>query len=344
MIPEPVILGHAALSPAGPKVSDLLAACRGNVALPFETEERGAARSRFRRVGHPLSDPRLRQARLRRAPTVARLAVAAALEALDEAGIDTTTVGGLRVGVVFALMNACVTYSNRFFGEVLADPSTASPILFPETVYNAPASHLSALLGQSAPNYTHIGDSGVFAAALHTARLWLASGQCDLVVAATAEEHDWLTAEALGLMHESMPMAECAAALVLGPAGGVREPKARILCLTHAHPITGRDQRADALCSARRELEGGMALPASALLVSSSSGSRTDERDEAAVWGDFAGPSLRPLPVIGHPLGATAGIQFALAVEALRTGLAEEAVVSAAGSNHQVVMARLGAA
>ena len=343
MIPDPVILGHAALTPAGPTVADLLAACREGLALPFETEERGAARSHFRRVGHLLSDPRLRQPRLRRAPTVARLAVAAALAALDEAGIDATPSGGLRVGVVFATMNACVAYSNRFFGEVLADPATASPILFPETVFNAPASHLSALLGQSAPNYTHIGDSAVFAASLHTARLWLASGQCDLVVAVTAEEHDWLTAEALGLMHESMPVAECAAALVLGPAGGHGTPKAR-LRLTAAHPITGRAQRAAALRAAREELEAGKALPDSALLVSSSSGSRIDERDEAVAWGDFAGPRLQPLPVIGHPLGAASGVQFALAAEALKAGLAREAVVSAAGSNHQVVMARLGLA
>lgn len=336
------IVGHAALTPAGPTPADLLAACREQRDIPCQTQDRAPGAShRFRGIGQMLSYNRLRHARLRRAPVVARLAVAAALDALDAAGIDATAAGGSRVGVVFALMNGCVAYSNRFFGEVLADPATASPILFPETVYNAPASHLSALLGQTAPNYTQIGDTGVFAVALHTARLWLAADQCDLVVVATAEEHDWLTAEAPRLLHQDMPMAEAAAALVLAKADAARAPVARLETLTSAHPIAGRAQRAEALRAARRELEADGPLPDDALLVTSSSGSRADRRDDQAAWAGFAGPRLAPLPVIGRPFGATAGVQFALAVEALRAGVAREAVVSAAGNNHQVVMARL---
>lgn len=336
------IIGHAALTPAGPTPADLLAACREGRDIPCETQDRApGANHRFRSIGHMLSDPRLRHPRLRRAPTVARLAVSAALDALDAASIDATPRGGSRVGVVFALMNACVAYSNRFFGEVLADPATASPILFPETVYNAPASHLSALLGQTAPNYTLIGDTGVFAAALQTARLWLAAGQCDFVVVATAEEHDWLTAEAPGLLHHNIPMAEAAAALVLAKPDDSRTPVARLEALTSARAITGRAQRAEAMRAARRELEANGPLPDDALLVTSSSGNLTDTRDDDAAWAGFAGPRLAPLPVIGHPFGATAGVQFALAVEALRTGIAREAVVSAAGNNHQVVMARV---
>ena len=42
---------------------------------------------------------------------------------------------------------ASIRYSERFFGEVLENPATASPMLFPETVMNAPASHMAAYLG-----------------------------------------------------------------------------------------------------------------------------------------------------------------------------------------------------
>jgi len=38
------------------------------------------------------------------------------------------------------------------YDETLRDPTTASPLFFPETVFNAPASHIAALLGTTAIN------------------------------------------------------------------------------------------------------------------------------------------------------------------------------------------------
>ena len=102
---------------------------------------------------------------------------------------------GLRVGVIFTLTNGCVNYSNRFFGEVLADPALASPILFPETVFNAPSSHLSAMIGSTSPNDTLIGDGTGFLTGIDLAAEWIERGDVDGCLVVAAEEIDWLSAE-----------------------------------------------------------------------------------------------------------------------------------------------------
>ena len=40
------------------------------------------------------------------------------MEALGEERLSAIAAGDLRVGVIFTLINGCVNYSNRFFGEV----------------------------------------------------------------------------------------------------------------------------------------------------------------------------------------------------------------------------------
>jgi 3-oxoacyl-(acyl-carrier-protein) synthase len=77
---------------------------------------------------------------------------------------------------VVCVFSGCVNYSSRFYSETLKDPATASPLVFPETVFNAPASHLSAFLGNSAINYTLVGDSGTFLIGLAMAAQWLSDG------------------------------------------------------------------------------------------------------------------------------------------------------------------------
>jgi 3-oxoacyl-(acyl-carrier-protein) synthase len=118
-------------------------------------------------------------ARLRRTSPISKLAAAAAVEALGEERLAAIAAGTLRVGVIFTLTNGCVNYSNRFFAEALADPAMASPILFPETVFNAPSSHLSAMIGSVSPNDTLIGDSSGFFTGIDLAVEWIERGDVD---------------------------------------------------------------------------------------------------------------------------------------------------------------------
>src|SRR6266568_1887131 len=144
--------GIGAVSPAGWGMLPLREAlAKGEPLQVNELARPGWTRSlRVRPVPPPSPRPDfLTHARLRRTSPITQYAVAAALEAL---GNDAARVSGgsLRLGIIFCVMTGCVNYSRRFYDETLKDPATASPLVFPETVFNAPASHLAALLGTTA--------------------------------------------------------------------------------------------------------------------------------------------------------------------------------------------------
>jgi 3-oxoacyl-(acyl-carrier-protein) synthase len=140
--------------------------------------------------------------------------MAAGLEALGS-NSEAVTNGSLQLGVIVCVMSACVNYSRRFYDEALKDPSTASPLVFPETVFNAPASHIAAFLGSRAINYTLVGDPGTFLVGLATAADWLSTGKVDGCLIVGAEEADWLTAEAYALFQPAIIMGEGAGALFI---------------------------------------------------------------------------------------------------------------------------------
>ena len=159
------ITGIGAVSPAGWGVAPLMAALRSGAKMTPSILERMSGDTLvqtpvIRVPAEGATTPKF--ARLRRTSPISKFAAAAAAEALGEARLAGIAAGNLRVGVIFTLTNGCVNYSNRFFGEALADPAMASPILFPETVFNAPSSHLSAMIGSASPNDTMIGDSTGF--------------------------------------------------------------------------------------------------------------------------------------------------------------------------------------
>jgi 3-oxoacyl-(acyl-carrier-protein) synthase len=163
--PGIVVAGWGAVTPAGWGMEAFRGALSSGVALPPVEIKRCEASPLVMARPVPAVAERpayFSHARLRRSPPIARFAAAAALEALGDRWEKIRGDASFRLGVVFSLMNGCVTYSRRFFAEVLENPSTASPILFPETVFNAPSSHISALLGVTGPNYTLAGDSADF--------------------------------------------------------------------------------------------------------------------------------------------------------------------------------------
>ena len=159
------ITGTGAVTPAGWGVDAMMAALAAGGTIPHSLLERPLEASAvvtpvLRVPAEGSTTPKF--ARLRRSSPISKFAAAAAMEALGASRLAEIAAGRLRVGVVFTLTNGCVNYSKRFFGEVLADPALASPILFPETVFNAPASHLSAMIGSTSPNDSLIGDGSGF--------------------------------------------------------------------------------------------------------------------------------------------------------------------------------------
>ena len=203
--------GSGAVSPAGWGQEKLLVALRGGVLPTSQTIERpGWTRAlTVRRVPAPNPRPAwAAHARMRRAAAISQFAMGASEEAL---GAST----GGPLGIVYCTTCGCVNYSRRFYDEVLRDPTVASPLLFPETVFNAPASHLSAVLGTAAVNYTLVGDTGVFLHGLALAAGWLEAGRVHRCLVVAAEEVDWIIADALRHFRKSAMLTEGAGAVLL---------------------------------------------------------------------------------------------------------------------------------
>ena len=134
-----------------------------------------------------------RHPRLRRASMVSRFAAAAGLEALQAAGVKLDSQSAERMALVFAISNGGVIYTKRFYRDIVeGGAQSASPLLFPETVFNAPASHLAAILGITGATYTLVGDSAAGLLAIRMAEDLMTNEALDYCLVVGAEEVDWL--------------------------------------------------------------------------------------------------------------------------------------------------------
>jgi 3-oxoacyl-(acyl-carrier-protein) synthase len=135
--------------------------------------------------------------RLRRASAISRFAAAAAGAALGQARETIGEIDVSRMAVVFAISNGGVIYTKRFYNDIVtAGAGAASPILFPETVFNAPASHVAAVFGVTGPTYTLVGDGAVGLSALNMAVDLMENDALDHCLVVGAEEADWLLCDA----------------------------------------------------------------------------------------------------------------------------------------------------
>src|SRR5207237_5812966 len=135
--------------------------------------------------------------RLRRASLISRFAAAAGLAALEEAGMTLGPRNADRAALVFAISNGGVIYTKRFYRDIVeSGAQSASPLFFPETVFNAPASHLAAILGITGATYTLVGDGAVGLLAIRMAEDLMANDALDYCLVVGAEEVDWLLCDA----------------------------------------------------------------------------------------------------------------------------------------------------
>lgn len=263
--------------------------------------------------------------RLRRSSSISQFVVGAALEALggkwepDRHG---------RLGVIVCVLSGCVGYSRRFYEETLKDPATASPLVFPETVFNAPASHLGAFLGNTGINYTLVGDTGTCLVGLGTAAGWIADGRVDSCLVVAGEEMDWLTADALSLFDQHACFADGAGALLL-----TRTPaRVKLECITSEH-LFAIHGAATAAKKMRAELLGA---GTSGVLVDGAAAQGRLTRVERELWQDWTGERIRPKPVTGEGLIAGAAWECALGCELVQRGK-PRALISVVGTHQQAI-------
>ncbi len=324
--------GLGAVSPAGWGVATLRAALEKNAPLPLNDLARPGWEKplRIRSVPPPPERPQFfLHPRLRRSGDMAKHTVAAALEALGG------NVPQGRLGIIVAMLAGLVNYTRRFYEEVLRDPSTASPVLFPETVFNAPASHLAAYLGSTAPSCTLVGDDGMFLQGLGLAAQWLADGEVDSCVVIGVEELDWLVPNALRLFYRNDAYTGGAGALYL--TNNANQAIGELVALTDSISYTQRKGRGAAALKARSQLPP--LKPGELLCASARKVARRDVAENAA-WVDWTGARLTPRVILGEAFAASAAWQCVAACDWLIHHDFTSANVSVVGVSQQAIAAR----
>ena len=231
-----------------------------------------------------------------------------------------------RIALVFAVSNGGVIYTKRFYQDVVASGAqAASPLLFPETVFNAPASHLAAILGIAGASYTLVGDGAVGVLAVKMAADLLEDETLDACLVVGAEEADWLLCDAyhkwrllkktppVELFHDpplGMILSEGAGAVLLGRQGTVR---------IDAIDAGGNfSRRAQANQIVRQILQ--RVARNGACVVASANGTFVDLAELAAIENELPqAVAYSPMSALGESVGASAMWQTIVAAEALQT-------------------------
>ena len=307
-------------------------------------------------------------ARLRRSSAISRFAVVAGLAALQDAGLKLDAASAERTAVIFAISHGGVVYTKRFYHEVVeSGAQAASPLLFPETVFNAPASHLAAILGITGASYTLVGDGAVGLLAIKMAEDLMLSPALDRCLVVGAEEADWLLCDAYRrwrLLREAPPieafqarprgmvLSEGAGAVVLDRAGSVR--------IEQVQPGCNFSRQSEAARCVEKTLAALNPQPDD-IIVASANGTFVDNAERAAILAQS--PDARvytPKAALGESVGASSLWQVVAAAQILskqeippllhapdapdlrvqrsaeRTITARRAIVSACGMNQQV--------
>ena len=331
------VCGFGAVSPAGWTAAALRDALAKDEPLPLQPLERPGWDKplRVRLVPPPAAPlPFLSHPRLRRTSPITHYVAAAALEAV--AALRPNHPPLVPLGVVVCLQSGCVQFSYRFFEETLQNPATASPLLFPETVFAAPASHVAALLENTPLVYTLAGDPAAFLQGMALATQWLQEERVHACVLIAAEEIKWLLADALRHFEHQAVVSAGAGALCLSldPALSLG---IELDAITDVHTYTRGTRRAQAAQLMRQQLPSGSPTE---LLCDGISGSPRADAPESAAWRDWTGPRLSPKRILGEGLMAAAGWQCVAACQHILSGEVPAAAVSLVGNNQQAIGAR----
>jgi 3-oxoacyl-(acyl-carrier-protein) synthase len=311
--------------------------------------------------------------RLRRASVISRFSALAGLEALQSADLKVDSANAERIALIFAISNGGVIYTKRFYRDVVeGGAQSASPLLFPETVFNAPASHLAAILGVTGTTYTVVGDAAVGVLAIKMAEDLMTDDSLDYCLVVGTEEVDWLLCdayrrwrllrsmppiEAFNKHSRGMILSEGAGAIVLTRNGSIK--------IERVHPGGCYANRADA-AEILKTIVGDLNQTEVDLVISSANGTFIDQAEQQALEQMIPNAiTYTAKPPLGESVGASGLWQVILGAQALRCrelppvlhanatislrvprsrmslGSAREAIVLSSGLNQQIAGLRL---
>jgi 3-oxoacyl-[acyl-carrier-protein] synthase II len=276
--------------------------------------------------------------RLRRASLISRFAAAAGLEALQSAGVKVDSQNAGRIALVFAISNGGVIYTKRFYRDVVeTGAQAASPLLFPETVFNAPASHLAAILGITGTTYTVVGDGAVGLLAIKMAEDVMTDESLDYCLVVGTEEIDWMLCDAyrrwrlLRLAPPIEPFSKQRRGMILGEGAGAivltrlsrrsaGEEKGRPVTIERVHPGGCYGKRAEAEKLLVRML-GDLSQTETDFVISSANGTFIDQAEQGALKQMIPDAiTYTAKPALGESVGASGLWQVILGAQPLRNG------------------------
>ena len=265
--------------------------------------------------------------RLRRSSAISRFAAVAGLAALEDARLKLDDDTAARTALVFAVSNGGVIYTKKFYHEIVESGSqAASPLLFPETVFNAPASHLAAILGISGASYTLVGDGAVGILALKMAEDLMRSDLLDHCLVVGAEEADWLLCDAYRkwrLLRSAPPiepfrtpprgtiLSEGAGAILLSRNGSIQLEK-----IAAGTNFRKQSEAGDAV----EKIFAELCQSETDLVVASANGTFIDAAEAAAVERNCPSAQVFAMKgALGESVGASSLWQTICGVQSLRT-------------------------
>jgi 3-oxoacyl-(acyl-carrier-protein) synthase len=313
--------------------------------------------------------------RLRRSSAISRFAVAAGLDALEQArsihpregsgAAANPKIDMQRVALVFAISNGGVVYTKRFYHDVVeSGAQSASPLLFPETVFNAPASHLAAILGITGTSYTVVGDGAVGILALKMAEDLMLKETLDYCLVVAAEEADWLLCDAYRKWRllKSKPPIEIFRARPHGTilsegAGAILLAREGLVTIDAIHAGTNFSHQKDATAAIAKIL-GELATNVPTQIIGSANGTFVDLAEGRAINKTMPNTQIYSAkPALGESVGASAIWQVIVGAQSLLTKsipplpntkprvgkevAAQSAIVLSCGLNQQVAGLRL---
>ena len=125
----------------------------------------------------------------RRMSRISRMAVASSVEALKDSGLILDTIDRERIAVIMGTSYGSSSHVEDFYISLLKDgPRGAQPFLFPETVPNAPASHIAMFHGITGPNTTFCQNEISAENAILYAQNLMLQNQVDVALVGGADE------------------------------------------------------------------------------------------------------------------------------------------------------------
>jgi 3-oxoacyl-(acyl-carrier-protein) synthase len=206
--------------------------------------------------------------------------------------------------------------------------------LFPETVFNAPASHLAAILGITGATYTLVGDGAVGLLAIKMAEDLMASEALDYCLVVGTEEIDWLLCDAyrrwrllrlappiepFSKQRRGMILSEGAGAILLAhlPRRSAAEAGEGLFTIECTHPGGHFGKRAEAKEILKRILRD-LSETDIDLVISSANGTFVDRAEYRALKAVLPNAFVYTAkPALGESVGAAGLWQVILAARAL---------------------------